>query len=134
MNTTTVSQFLATAAQPDSGLMLAIGSVVAIIVFLWLFLWLIPVKLWIAAKTTRTPVGLIDMIAMRFRRVSPPSIVNPMIAAIQARVMVTRAQLESHYLAGGNVWKVVQAMISAMKALVKMPHPRVAIQNSKSIS
>ncbi|HUT24810.1 MAG TPA: flotillin-like protein FloA [Sumerlaeia bacterium] len=99
--------------------MLALG-VALIILFLWLFLWLIPVKLWIAAKLTRTPVGLVDMIGMRFRRVAPSLIVNPMIAAVQARVPATRMQLESHYLAGGNVWMVVQALISSQKARIDL--------------
>ena len=91
-----------------------------IVVFLWLFLWLIPVKLWIAAKTTRTPVGLIDMIGMRLRRVSPGTVVNPLIMGVQARVPISRLQLEAHYLAGGNVYKVVQAMISAAKAKIEL--------------
>jgi uncharacterized protein YqfA (UPF0365 family) len=90
--------------------------VVALFLALWLFLWLFPIKLWITAKFTHTPVGLVDMIAMRLRRVPPPVIVNPLINAVQAGLEVTRKQLEVHYLAGGNVGLVVQAMISAQKA------------------
>ncbi len=90
------------------------------VVFLLIFFWLFPIKLWIAAKMTRTPVGMIDMITMRFRRVAPSMIVNPLITAVMARVAVTRIQLESHYLAGGNVWKVVGAMISAQKAKIEL--------------
>lgn len=110
---------LAVAAQNvETGL--AIVIIVVLIIFLWLFFWLVPIRLWIAAKTTRTPVGILDMIAMRLRRVSPPMIVNPLIAAVQARVVASRQQLESHYLAGGNVWMVVQAMISAQKAKIEL--------------
>jgi uncharacterized protein YqfA (UPF0365 family) len=111
---------IAVAAQDDTSIPLAIGIVVGIIIFLWMFFWLVPVKLWLAAKFTRTPVGLVDMIAMRLRRISPYQIVNPLIAAVQARVNVSRAQLEAHYLAGGNVWMVVQAMISAAKAQIEL--------------
>ncbi|MBN1867353.1 flotillin-like protein FloA [Candidatus Sumerlaeota bacterium] len=100
----------------DPTVALGIGIVAFIVIFLWLFVWLIPIKLWIAALMTRTPVGLLDMIGMRLRRVSPALIVNPLIAAVQARVEASRVQLESHYLAQGNVWMVVQAMISASKA------------------
>ncbi len=103
-----------------SGLIYGILAVVGIIVFLWLFFWLIPVKLWIAAKFTRTPVGILDMVGMRLRRISPYLVVNPLIAAVQAQVSVRRLQLESHYLAGGNVWMVVQAMISADKAKIEL--------------
>lgn len=100
--------------------LIGIIVLVGIILFLWLFMWLIPVKLWIAAKTTRTPVSLLDMVAMRLRRVPPANIVNPMIAAVQAQVNISRRALESHYLAGGNVWLVVQSMISADKAKIEL--------------
>jgi uncharacterized protein YqfA (UPF0365 family) len=109
----------ATAAQSETAVYLVIG-VVGFIFFLWLFFYLIPIKLWIAAKLTRTPVGLLDMIGMRFRRVSPPSIVNPMINGIQAGIVVTRKQMEGHYLAGGNVAKVVMALIASMKAKIDL--------------
>ncbi len=109
----------ANAAQSDLAVFVIIGAV-GFIFFLWLFFYLIPIKLWIAAKLTRTPVGLLDMVGMRFRRVSPPSIVNPMINGIQAGVVVTRKQMESHYLAGGNVAKVVMALIASMKAKIDL--------------
>jgi uncharacterized protein YqfA (UPF0365 family) len=104
----------------DGGMFIPVIVVVVIIVMLWLLIWLIPIKLWIAAKTTKTPVGLIDMIGMRFRRVPPSTVVNSLINGVQARVPVSRRLLESHYLAGGNVYKVVQAMISAAKAKIEL--------------
>jgi uncharacterized protein YqfA (UPF0365 family) len=120
MNAQFLSSTLAVAGQVDNAaVMLALG-VALIILFLWLFVWLIPVKLWIAAKLTRAPVGLLDMIGMRLRRVPPSVIVNPLIMATQARVPATRAQLESHYLAGGSVYDVVRATISAHKANIEM--------------
>jgi len=119
MQLTNLSSSFAAAGQ-DAAVALGVVIVIAGIIFLWLFFWLVPVRLWIAAKTTRTPVGILDMIAMRLRRVSPPMIVNPLIASVQARVPATRQQLESHYLAGGNVWMVVQAMISAQKAQIEL--------------
>ncbi|NQU41659.1 flotillin-like FloA family protein, partial [bacterium] len=102
--------------------MLGLGVVVfvAVVVVFWLFFWLFPVKLWIAAKTTKAPVGMVDMIFMRLRRVNPGAIVNPLIMAVQARVNVSRSQLEIHYLAGGDVWMVVKAMISAAKAKIDL--------------
>lgn len=107
---------------PDmgGGLLIPIVIVAVIVVFLWLFVWLIPIKLWIAAITTKAPVGLVDMIGMRFRRVPPATIVNSLINGVQACVPVSRRMLESHYLAGGNVYKVVQAMISASKAKIEL--------------
>ena len=114
------SQAFSTVAQAELSLGLAAALIGGLIVFLWLFFWLVPVRLWIAAKTTHTPVGIVQMVAMRLRRVPPPMIVNPLIAAVQARVPASSQQLESHYLAGGNVWMVVKALISAQRAKIDL--------------
>ena len=63
----------AAAEAPSAGeiparLWLPVILVVGLFIALWLFLWLFPIKLWISAKLTHTPVGLVDMIAMRLRR------------------------------------------------------------------
>jgi uncharacterized protein YqfA (UPF0365 family) len=58
---------------------------------------------------------------MRFRRIAPTAIVNPLIAATQAGIPVTREALESHYLAGGNVSLVIAALISSNKARIPLP-------------
>src|SRR5690349_15912309 len=76
------------------------------------FLWLIPIQLWIAAWSSGTYVGLMTLIAMRLRRVSPQGIVNPRITAMKAGLDIPVDLLESHYLAGGNVVRVVNALIS----------------------
>jgi uncharacterized protein YqfA (UPF0365 family) len=120
MITQVAKSLVLNAAQVDAPVVLLAIAVFGIVVFLWLFFWLIPIKLWIAAKTTQTPVGLIDMIAMRLRRVPPWMIVNPLINAVQARVPATRNQLESHYLAGGDVFAVVRATIAAHKANIPL--------------
>ena len=82
-----------------------------------LFLYLVPVGLWIAAWSSGAPVGIFTLIAMRLRRVVPGDIVNPRISAIKAGLNLTTDDLESHYLAGGNVKAVVNALISARKAI-----------------
>jgi uncharacterized protein YqfA (UPF0365 family) len=115
-----LSRMTAAVAFEDSLLWIGGGAVVVLIILFCLFVWLFPIRLWIAAWTTKTPVGIFDMVFMRFRRVPPPVIVNPLINAVQARVPATRVQLESHYLAGGNVNLVVQAMISAQKANIPL--------------
>ncbi|HNY25929.1 MAG TPA: flotillin-like protein FloA [Candidatus Sumerlaeota bacterium] len=96
------------------------ASVFCVMIFLWLFLWLFPIRLWVWALTTKTPVGMLDMIFMRFRRVPPAVIVEEMINATQAGIPITRRQIESHYLAGGNVHRVVRAMISSHRAGIEL--------------
>jgi uncharacterized protein YqfA (UPF0365 family) len=87
-----------------------------IIVFFVLFVWLIPVRLWVAAWSSGAKVGIGELIGMRLRRVSPGAVVNPRIAAVKAGLSVPTNTLESHYLAGGNVERVVTSLISADKA------------------
>jgi uncharacterized protein YqfA (UPF0365 family) len=87
-----------------------------LIVFFVLFVWLIPVRLWVAAWSSGAGVGIGELIGMRLRRVSPGAVVNPRIAAVKAGLDVATNTLESHFLAGGNVERVVKALISADKA------------------
>jgi uncharacterized protein YqfA (UPF0365 family) len=63
---------------------------------------------------------------MRLRRVSPGAVVNPRIAAVKAGREVATNTLESHYLAGGNVERVVNALISADKAGIKLDFKQAA--------
>lgn len=89
-------------------------------------LWLIPVQLWIAAWSSGCYVGLMTLVAMRLRRVSPASIVNPRITASKAGLDIPLDLLESHYLAGGNVVRVVNALISADKAGIQLAFQQAA--------
>jgi uncharacterized protein YqfA (UPF0365 family) len=89
---------------------------VAVIVLFFLFVWVIPIRLLIAAWSSGAWVGPGELIGMRLRRVSPGDVVNPRIAAVKAGLNFETNTLESHYLAGGNVGRVVKALISADKA------------------
>ena len=99
---------------------------VLIIVLFVLFVWLIPVRLWVAAWSSGARVGFGELIGMRLRRVSPGAVVNPRIAAVKAGREVPTNTLESHYLAGGNVQRVVNALISADKAGIQLDFQQAA--------
>jgi uncharacterized protein YqfA (UPF0365 family) len=90
------------------------------------FLWLIPVQLWIAAWSSGSYVGMMTLIAMRLRRVAPAGVVNPRITATKAGIDIPIELLESHYLAGGNVQRVVNALNSADKAGIKLAFQQAA--------
>lgn len=100
--------------------------IVGVLAFLFLFLYFIPVRLWIAAISSRVPVGLAALVGMRLRRVPPGDILDPMINAHKAGLHVSSNQLESHYLAGGKVPTVVNALISARKANIELSFDRAA--------
>ena len=109
----------------DSGISLLVMMVGAI-AFMVVFLYFIPVRLWIAAISSRVPVGLPTLVGMRLRRVPPGEILDPMINAHKAGMQVSADQLESHYLAGGRVLTVVNALISARKANIDLSFDRAA--------
>jgi len=77
---------------------------------------IVPIPLWISAVFAGVRVGIGDLVGMRLRRVSPPAVVRPLVAATQAGLVLNTKQLEGHYLAGGRVQNVVNALISADKA------------------
>lgn len=111
--------------------MIELGPIVALlvlvgIVFFSFLLWLIPVRLWVAAFAAGVRVGIVTLIGMRLRRVPPAIIVNPLITAHKAGLTITINQLEAHYLAGGNVYQVVSALISADKANIPLTFERAA--------
>src|SRR5690606_15957137 len=99
---------------------LAVVIILAGILGAFVFFYFVPVGLWIQAWTSGARVGIGYLIAMRLRKVSPALIVAPRIAALRAGINVTMEQLEGHYLAGGNVGLVVQALISADKADIEL--------------
>ena len=103
----------------------ALIFVLFIILFV-LLVWLIPVRLWVAAWSSGAHVGFGELIGMRLRRVSPGAVVNPRIAAVKAGREIPTNTLESHYLAGGDVQRVVNALISADKAGIKLDFQQAA--------
>jgi uncharacterized protein YqfA (UPF0365 family) len=104
-----------------SGLLL----IALIVLFLIFFLYFIPVGLWVTAFFSGVRLKLMrDLVGMRLRKVPPTSIVKPQITAHKAGIYVDTPQLEAHYLAGGNVQRVVNALISADKANIDLTFER----------
>ncbi len=98
----------------------------ALIVAIVFVLYLVPIPLWIAAWASGAYVGLMTLIGMRFRRVPPGTVVTARISAVKAGLTIPLNDLEAHYLAGGNVVRLVNAMISADKANIPLPFNRAA--------
>jgi len=92
----------------------------AALTFLFIFLYFVPVNLWITAVFSNVKVGIGELIGMRIRKVPPSVIVNALITSTKAGLDLTTNDLETHYLAGGNVPNVIRALISADKANIKL--------------
>ena len=86
----------------------------------------IPVRLWIEAWFSGVRIALGSLIGMRLRKVSPPAIIRPLIAATKAGLALETNELEAHYLAGGSVDRVIRALISADKAGIELPFTMAA--------
>ena len=95
-------------------IIIAIG--VASLFGLWIIFYFIPVGLWFTALLSGVRVSLLQLVLMRWRKVPPQVIVRNLIASTKAGLVLNRDELEAHYLAGGNVVAVVNALISADKA------------------
>ncbi len=89
---------------------------VVVFILLIVFVYYVPVGLWFQALVSGVHTSLIQLMFMRFRKVPPSVIVNNMINATKAGLKLSQNELEAHYLAGGNVTNVVQALISSSKA------------------
>ena len=103
----------------DGGLMFLFLVFLGIIGF-FMFLYFVPVGLWITAVFAGVRVTIGELIGMRIRKVPPGIIVNSLITAIKAGLNVTTRELETHFLAGGNVPNVIRALISAQKANINL--------------
>ncbi|NMB26575.1 MAG: flotillin-like protein FloA [Tissierellia bacterium] len=108
------------------GFVFTIGIAVLIIILVILFFTFIPVGLWITAIFSGVKIKISTLIGMRLRRVVPSRIVNPMIKATKAGLIITVDQLEAHYLAGGNVNTLVDALIAAQRANIPLEFERAA--------
>jgi uncharacterized protein YqfA (UPF0365 family) len=102
------------------------GLLLLVIAVLAFLLYMAPIPLWIAAWASGAYVGLLTLIAMRLRRVPPAVIVTARISAVKAGLDVSLNDLEAHFLAGGNVVRVVNALISADKASIPLVFKRAA--------
>lgn len=85
-----------------------------------LFVYFIPVNLWFTALISGARINLLELILMRVRKVPPSLIVNSYITATKAGLLLSSKELETHFLAGGNVPSVIKALISADKANIEL--------------
>lgn len=98
--------------------------IVAAVIIVSLFLHFVPIGLWISAMAAGVSVGIVNLIGMRLRRVIPSKIILPLVKANKAGLDVNVNQLEAHYLAGGDVDRVVDALIAAHRATMSLTFER----------
>jgi len=96
---------------------LSVVLIVVALIILFIILYFVPIGLFVTAFFSGVKVRIFkDLVGMRLRKVPPHVIVRAMITATKAGIMLDVGKLEAHYLAGGNVDRVINALISADKA------------------
>ena len=96
-----------------------LGVFPVFIISLILFLYFVPLGIWIQSGVSIGwgKLGMIKLVIMRIRKISPRLISDGIINLHRAGLdSITAENLETHYLAGGNVMNVVDALIAADKA------------------
>jgi uncharacterized protein YqfA (UPF0365 family) len=102
------------------------GIAIFIIIILMLFFSFVPIGLWITAYFSGVKIKMGTLVGMKLRRVAPSRIVNPMIKATKAGLNINVDELEAHYLAGGNINTLVDALIAAQRANIPLEFERAA--------
>jgi uncharacterized protein YqfA (UPF0365 family) len=109
------------------GLPSALFVLLAVLLVLIIFFYYIPLGLWVTAFFSGVRVNIFrDLVGMRLRKVPPGPIVKSQITASKAGLNFGIGRLEAHFLAGGSVFRVVQALISADKANLGLTFERAA--------
>ncbi len=94
-----------------------VGVLVAIVIFFMVFQF---IGIWFQALLSGARVRLLDIIAMKFRKVDVRTVVLSRIRAVKAGLNVDTNQLETHYLAGGRIINIVNSLIAAQKARIDL--------------
>ncbi|TYP98611.1 uncharacterized protein YqfA (UPF0365 family) [Sphingobacterium allocomposti] len=97
-------------------ILIIVGGVIAF----FLLMYLLPINLWFTAQLSNVKISLLNLVLMRLRKVPPSLVTNAMITSTKAGLRITTNEIETHYLAGGNVNKVIKALISADKANIPL--------------
>ena len=97
-----------------------------LIVGFFAFLYYFPIGLWIRTIAAGVPIGIITLVRMRLIGIPPGIIVTNYVRARKAGLTLTIDQMQSHYLAGGNVENVTLALIAAQRAQIPLEWQRAA--------
>ncbi len=111
-----------------AGLWITISILAVIIIFVAVFMAFVPVSVWIKAMVSGAHIPAHKLVAMKLRNVDVSLIVNNYINAIKAGVKITVGDLETHFMAGGNIERVVDALIMAHGAKINL-----TVDNAKAI-
>jgi uncharacterized protein YqfA (UPF0365 family) len=94
-----------------------VGGVIALIFLAWIEAVF---RAWLMAKLVGAPIPILTLMAMKLRKVPYQLVTNTYIIATKAGIAIGTDYMEAHYLAGGNMKAVVQALIMARNANLEL--------------
>jgi uncharacterized protein YqfA (UPF0365 family) len=104
----------------NSTVLLVGGIILLVFVLVFVFAFMRYISLWISAILANVKISLLELFVMQLRNVPPSVIVNALVMAGKAGQVISKDELEAHFLAGGRVNAVVSALISADKANIPL--------------
>jgi uncharacterized protein YqfA (UPF0365 family) len=104
--------------------MIILYVLVAIVAIAFIAIFLKFFGLWFRALLSGAHIGIGRLIGMWIRRVKGRLIVDSRIMLAKAGIKIDSDQLETHYLAGGDVIRVSKALIAASKANIPLNFQR----------
>ncbi|MCA9765335.1 MAG: flotillin-like FloA family protein, partial [Carnobacterium sp.] len=112
--------------EETSGLIGIAIVAILVIIILSMFFRFVPVGLWVTAYFSGVKVSIGTLVGMRLRRVAPQNIIRPLIKATKAGLDININELEAHYLAGGDINQVIDALIAAQRANIDLVFKQAA--------
>lgn len=112
-----LSVLLAASDGATAGLIVGIVLIVAAVIA---FFALVPLGLWFRALVSGASVSMAKLVGMRLRKIKIGMIVDAYITGKKAGLNINITELETHYMAKGDVLKVVNALISAHSANIDL--------------
>lgn len=95
-------------------------GIIFIILAVVAFFVIVPVSIWFRALVSGAPISMGKLVGMRLRKIKISMIVEAYITGVKAGLKIDINELETHYMAKGDVQKVINALISAHSANIEL--------------
>ena len=105
-----------------------LGVLGVLVIAIAVFIGVVPISVWIRAMVSGAHISAMRLIGMKLRHIEVGMLVDCYINAKKAGVQLTIDDLETHFMAGGNVERVVDALITAHGAKIEL-----SVETAKAI-
>ncbi|MFQ6724351.1 MAG: flotillin-like protein FloA [Clostridia bacterium] len=100
-------------------ILIAVAAVI-VVALIVVCLILVPMHTWFRALMSGAHISMFRLVGMKLRKVDYKKIVNQYILARKAGIKIYDSEIETHMMAGGNVEKVIDALIAAHSAKLNL--------------